>query len=182
MANVLRVYWDACAWIAYIAQEKSVDIGEGNSENRYAMCAEVLRMAQNNKIEIVTSAFTLAEVCKNPEVKDDPLDNLAALLRESRDLVEGEYGARRFERPPENVERGIGPAALPRRRRRREGQPEPEGARVFEFHDRFLGVAHGQQDCGQEPVGRVGRELRSPLVERATRGCGRPGPASHPAQ
>lgn len=87
MANVLRVYWDACAWIAYIAQEKSVDIGESHTENRYAMCAEVLRMAQNNKLEIVTSAFTLAEVCKSPEVKDDPLDNLAAFFERSYILI-----------------------------------------------------------------------------------------------
>lgn len=83
MSNLLRVYWDACTWIAYIAQEKSIDIGDGKTENRFAMCIEILRMAQDSKLEIVTSAFTLAEVCKNPEIKDDPLDNLAAFFERS---------------------------------------------------------------------------------------------------
>jgi len=83
MANLLRVYWDACAWIAYISQEKSVDIGDGRTENRFAMCADILDRAQAGKLEIVTSAFTLAEVCKNPEVKDSPIDNLAKFFERS---------------------------------------------------------------------------------------------------
>lgn len=83
MASLLRVYWDACTWIAYIAQEKSVDIGDGITENRFAMCVDILKRAQAGKLEIVTSAFTLAEVCKSPEVKDSPLDNLPAFFERS---------------------------------------------------------------------------------------------------
>lgn len=87
MAKVIRVYWDACAWIAYINQEKAIETANGQIENRFAMCSEVLRMAQDKKLEIATSAFTLAEVCKNPEVKESPLDNLPAFFEKSYILI-----------------------------------------------------------------------------------------------
>ena len=87
MAKVIRVYWDACAWIAYINQERSIETASGRFENRYAMCSEVLKMAQEKKLEIATSAFTLAEVCKNPEVKDSPLDNFPAFFEKSYILI-----------------------------------------------------------------------------------------------
>ena len=87
MAKITRVYWDACAWIAYINQEKVIATASGAQENRFAMCSEVLRLAQKGKLEIATSAFTLAEVCKNPEVKDSPLDNLPSFFEKSYILI-----------------------------------------------------------------------------------------------
>lgn len=87
MAKTPRVYWDACAWIAYINQEKAAPKSDGGTEDRFAMCAEILRMAQDGKLEIVTSAFTLAEVCKSSEVKDSPLDNLPAFFEKSYILI-----------------------------------------------------------------------------------------------
>jgi predicted nucleic acid-binding protein len=87
MANAQRVYWDACAWIAYIAEERAVPVKGGSTENRFAMCLQVLTEAQKGNIEIVTSAFTLAEVCKSPEVVQSPLDNLPAFFEKSYILV-----------------------------------------------------------------------------------------------
>ena len=83
MVKVVRVYWDACAWIAYINQEKAIALPDGGTENRFNMCSEVLKIAQDGKLEIVTSAFTLAEVCKNPEIKDSPLDHLPSFFEKS---------------------------------------------------------------------------------------------------
>lgn len=83
MAKLIRVYWDACTWIAYIAQEKSIAKSDGSIENRFAMCSEIMKQAQNGQLEIVTSAFTLAEVCKAPTVKDSPADNLSAFFEKS---------------------------------------------------------------------------------------------------
>lgn len=87
MPKLIRVYWDACAWISYINQEKSIGTANGTPENRFAMCSEVLRLAKEGKLEIATSAFTLAEVCKNPEVKDSPLDNLPSFFEKSYILI-----------------------------------------------------------------------------------------------
>lgn len=87
MAKLLKVYWDACAWIAYINREKAIPQPDGSSENRFARCNEILRMAQEGELEIVTSAFTLAEVCKNSEVKNDPVDNLPAFFEQSYILI-----------------------------------------------------------------------------------------------
>ncbi len=83
MAKLQRVYWDACAWIAYINQEKSVRNKDGQIENRFAKCQNILERASNGEFEIVTSAFTLAEVCKSPEVKSSPLDNLPSFFEKS---------------------------------------------------------------------------------------------------
>src|SRR5690606_16290533 len=63
-----RIYWDACAWISYINQEMPGP-GKAFTEPRFEMCRETLRDAVSGDIEIVTSAFTLAEVCKR---KPDP--------------------------------------------------------------------------------------------------------------
>lgn len=81
-----RVYWDACAWIAYIQQERP---GKGSSvtEDRYAMCKGVLKAAEAGILEIATSAFTLAEVCKNPEIKTSPADDLARFFDKSYILL-----------------------------------------------------------------------------------------------
>lgn len=83
MARLPWVYWDACTWIAYINQEKAVVLKDGSVENRFAKCLEILDKAINKKLEIVTSAFALAEVCKNPEVRDSPLENLPGFFERS---------------------------------------------------------------------------------------------------
>lgn len=87
MAKAVRVYWDAYAWIAYINQEKEVPLDTGKLENRFAMCREVLRVAEEGRLELVTSAFTLAEVCKSPEVRDSPIDNLPGFFERSYILI-----------------------------------------------------------------------------------------------
>ena len=58
-----RIYWDACAWISYINQEMPGPKTKF-TDPRYDMCRETLKGAISGEIEIVTSAFTLAEVCK----------------------------------------------------------------------------------------------------------------------
>ena len=83
MARLPWVYWDACTWIAYINQEKEIALKDSVFENRFAMCLEILDRANGKKLEIVTSAFTLAEVCKNPEVRESPLDNLPGFFERS---------------------------------------------------------------------------------------------------
>lgn len=83
MARLPWVYWDACTWIAYMDQEKSVLQKDGPPENRFAKCLDVLNRASKGKLEIVTSAFTLAEVCKNPNIRDSPLDNLPGFFDRS---------------------------------------------------------------------------------------------------
>lgn len=80
MIRLPWVYWDACAWIAYINQEKSVTQKDGSIENRFAKCLDVLNKANNKELEIVTSAFTLAEVCKDPNVRESPLENLTGFF------------------------------------------------------------------------------------------------------
>lgn len=87
MAKATRIYWDACTWIAYINQEKNIPLDSGKFENRFAMCREVLSGAEEGKLEIVTSAFTLAEVCKSPEVRDSPIDNLPGFFERSYILI-----------------------------------------------------------------------------------------------
>lgn len=87
MAKKTRVYWDACAWIAYINQEKKITNQDGTIENRFDMCRRILDDAENGTVEIVTSAFTLAEVCKSPDVKTSPLENLAAFFDRSYFLI-----------------------------------------------------------------------------------------------
>lgn len=87
MAKLPWVYWDACTWIAYINQEKAVAAEDGTTENRFAKCLEVLDKANNKKIEIVTSAFTLSEVCKSPKVRESPLDNLPGFFEKSYIIV-----------------------------------------------------------------------------------------------
>lgn len=83
MAKMPWVYWDACTWIAYINQEKAIIQKSGSPENRFAKCLDILERATRGKLEIVTSAFTLAEVCKSPDVRDSPLDNLPGFFDRS---------------------------------------------------------------------------------------------------
>lgn len=80
MSSPKRVYWDACVWIALIKQE-SIAKSDGSIEKRYARCSEVITMAEKGEIEIVTSAFTIAEVCKSSDVKESGVDNLPTFWR-----------------------------------------------------------------------------------------------------
>jgi predicted nucleic acid-binding protein len=74
-----RVYWDACAWIAYINKEMPTS-ESGIKHPRYEMCRHALIRAEKGEIEIVTSAFTLAEVCKRNPAPNAPAINLAAFF------------------------------------------------------------------------------------------------------
>ena len=74
-----RVYWDSCAWIAYIRKE--MPGGENFfTEPRYEMCRAVLKRAEAGDLEIATSAFTLAEVSKRRKEMTGPAINLAAFF------------------------------------------------------------------------------------------------------
>lgn len=70
-----RVYWDACAWIAFINKEMPSPQNEIKLP-RFEMCRDTLKRAENGDIEIVTSAFTLAEVCKRATDSSSPVINL----------------------------------------------------------------------------------------------------------
>ena len=74
-----RIYWDACAWIAYINKDMP-GLGSPYRDPRFDMCRETLRAAENNETEIVTSAFTLAEVCKRAADPNSPALNLPAFF------------------------------------------------------------------------------------------------------
>lgn len=75
-----RVYWDACTWIALIHKEKIRDVDGNVSEDRETLCRSVLYAAQAGKIEIVTSTWSLVEVCKNPNVKAEGEDRIASFF------------------------------------------------------------------------------------------------------
>lgn len=75
------VYWDACAWIAYI--QKEMPGPESTfTEPRYEMCRRVLERAARRDLEIATSAYTLSEVCKKPLDPTSPALNLAAFFEQ----------------------------------------------------------------------------------------------------
>ena len=63
VASLKQVAWDACAWIALIQKESSVEEGI----DRYTRCRSVIDQAANKKIEIICSALCIAEVCKNKD-------------------------------------------------------------------------------------------------------------------
>lgn len=74
-----RVYWDACAWIAYI-QKEMPGPEAGFTEPRFEMCRTILRRAEARQLEIATSAYTLSEVCKKPVDPTSPGLNLPAFF------------------------------------------------------------------------------------------------------
>lgn len=74
-----RIYWDACAWIAFINKEMP-GAENGITRPRFEMCRDTLKRAESGDIEIVTSAFTLAEVCKRNPTPNAPVTNLAAFF------------------------------------------------------------------------------------------------------
>lgn len=81
----LRVYWDACAWIAYIQQEMP---GPKSTvtDPRFTMCRQTLVRATAGELEIATSAATLAEVCK-PGKTGSPVANLSAFFNHPYILI-----------------------------------------------------------------------------------------------
>src|SRR5262245_22469601 len=79
MANK-RVSWDACVWIALVRQERIRDNAGNVIEDRYAMCRNVIKVAEADQIEIVTSALCYAEVCKNNDVLDANEDKIATFF------------------------------------------------------------------------------------------------------
>lgn len=80
MAKIPRIYWDSAAWIAYIKREMPTP-ENGIKEPRYDMCRSTLERAAKGEIEIATSAFTLAEVCKTAEITS-PANNLPAFFQQ----------------------------------------------------------------------------------------------------
>lgn len=80
MPKARRVYWDACTWIAVINDERAVPLKGGGTENRFAMCESIKSRAETGEFEIVTSTFTLSEVCKNPEAMSENQSKLPAFL------------------------------------------------------------------------------------------------------
>jgi predicted nucleic acid-binding protein len=76
-----RVYWDACAWIAYI-QKEMPGPETTFTEPRYEMCRQILRRAEAGDLEIATSAYTLSEVCKKPLNQTVPGINLPAFFQQ----------------------------------------------------------------------------------------------------
>ncbi len=55
MARIPKYYWDACVWIELISR---------SSNNRFKRCEHVISEVQQDRAELWTSAFTLAEVYK----------------------------------------------------------------------------------------------------------------------
>jgi predicted nucleic acid-binding protein len=99
-----RVYWDSCAWIAQIWDERIV-LPDGTMENRGALCRAVIDSAQNGGTEILTSALTLVEVSKIPptggfatadKVKDFFENDYIIIVRLDREL--GEAGRELMQR------------------------------------------------------------------------------------
>lgn len=79
MAEPARIYWDAAAWIAYI-QKEMPGPDSSFSEPRFEMCRTVLEQAEAGAVEIVTSAYTLAEVCKRAKEPTSPGIDLGAFF------------------------------------------------------------------------------------------------------
>lgn len=69
-----QVAWDACAWIAFIQKEAIVEEGL----DRYTRCRAVIDLAASGKLEIVSSALCIAEVCKNRDILDADESKIAA--------------------------------------------------------------------------------------------------------
>lgn len=84
--NPPRIYWDANAWIAYIRKEMPA-ADNSIKEPRYDLCREVLAKAERGEVEIVTSAFTLSEVCKRRSDATGPEINLPAFFDQRYILV-----------------------------------------------------------------------------------------------
>lgn len=84
-SSLPRIYWDSAAWIAYINREMPA-ADNFIKDNRYDMCRTTLERASKKEIEIVTSALTLAEVCKRADITS-PANNLPAFFQQPYILV-----------------------------------------------------------------------------------------------
>ncbi len=88
MSKRMRIYWDACTWLAIVNEERDVPMGEGKpNENRFAMCQSIIEGAERDEYEIVVSAFTLAEVCKSRTATSDNPSKLPLFLDHEYILV-----------------------------------------------------------------------------------------------
>ncbi len=76
-----RVYWDACTWIAYIRKEMPSEFNT-IKHPRHTMCREVLIKAEAKELEVVTSAFSLSEVCKRRSEMQNPSINLPGFFNQ----------------------------------------------------------------------------------------------------
>ena len=79
-----RVYWDSCAWIALISNEKAMR-SDGTFEDRGALCRGVVARAEKGDLEIFTSALTLVEVNKTTQGETNPEADTI------RDFFENDY-------------------------------------------------------------------------------------------
>lgn len=86
MAKPRRVAWDACTWIATIIQEKTPLKG-GGVENRAILCNHVIDLATRKQVEIARSGLSLAEVCRDDQVKREGGDVLADFFRNEYILI-----------------------------------------------------------------------------------------------
>lgn len=86
MAKPRRVAWDACTWIATIIQEKA-PLKRGGFEDRAILCNHVINLATRKQVEIATSGLSLAEVCKDDQVKREDGDVLADFFRNEYILI-----------------------------------------------------------------------------------------------
>ncbi len=84
--SVPRVYWDACSWIALINKEMP-NGSNGIQHKRFEMCRNTIRLAEAGEIEVVTSSFTLAEVCKKPLDANSPANNLPSFFNQKYILL-----------------------------------------------------------------------------------------------
>jgi hypothetical protein len=86
MPEPARIYWDACAWIAYIQKEMP---GPDSSftEPRYELCRSVLLQAVYEAVTLLTSAYTLAEVCKRAKDPTSPGVDLASFFNQQYILL-----------------------------------------------------------------------------------------------
>jgi predicted nucleic acid-binding protein len=99
-----RVYWDSCAWIAQIWDERCA-LPDGTIENRGALCRAAIDGAEKGGTEILTSALTLVEVSKVPptgnfttadKIKDFFENDYIVIVRLDREL--GEAGRELMQR------------------------------------------------------------------------------------
>lgn len=86
MAKTRRYGWDACTWIAAIIEEKVEGKG-GKIEDRGRLCRHVLDLASKKKVEIATSGLSLAEVCREEQIKKEDGDTLSDFFRNEYILI-----------------------------------------------------------------------------------------------
>jgi predicted nucleic acid-binding protein len=79
-----RIYWDACAWIALIQNEKIRASNGRLLEDRGGLCRVVIEAAKAGAVEILTSTLSLAEVCKDPAIRSQGADAVS-------DFFENDY-------------------------------------------------------------------------------------------